>query len=194
MDISNELFRLVPRWDASPTRADSDKFVQFLVGLGRKDYEQVIGQLPPRLTHHREAIVNDEVAWYEYVQVVCFQTIVNYDRHVPGERIISLLGNQSGIGRDLASLALMLSEANRKRLPNELLRREAIETQRLLEAHFKNENDRVGIVDYAVELMIDRLHGDLGRKRAQIVAGLRRPGDNQFNKNQAHEYLSLIHI
>lgn len=189
MDISGELARLVPRWDASPTRADSDKFVQFLVGLGRKDYEQVIGQLPARLTHHREAIINDEAAWYEYVQVVCFQTIVNYDRHVPGDKIISLLGNTSGIGRDLASLALMLSEANRKRIPYELLSREVIETQRLLEAHFKGA--RVGIVDYAVELMVDRLFGDLGRKQAQIVAGLRRPGDNQFNKNQAHEYKLL---
>ena len=189
MDVSAELARLIPRWSASPTRADSDKLVRFLVGLGRSDYEQVISQLTWRLTHHREEIVNDEEAWYEYVQVVCFQTIVNYDRHVPGEKILGLLGSKSGVGRDLASLARMLSEANRKQLPHELLRREAIEMQRLLEEHFKDA--RVGIVDYAIELMLDRLHGELGRKQAQIVAGLRRPGDNKFNKSQAHEYKLL---
>lgn len=186
MDVSAELSRLIPPWSASPTRADSDELVAFLVGLRRRDYEAVIGQLTWRLTHHRDQTVGDEEAWYEYVQVVCFQTIVNYDRHVPGEKILRLLGSKSGVGRDLATLARMLSEANRKRLPDELLRREAVATLRLLEEHFRYA--RIGIVDYAVELMLDRLHGEVARKKAEIIAGRRRPGDTQLNGSQRHEY------
>jgi hypothetical protein len=189
MDVPDEISRLIPRWAASPTREDAKRLIAFLRGLDRAGYEQALRFLPARLTHHREELVPDEDAWYEYVQVACFGAIVNYDRHVPGEMVLRLLTSKSGLGPDLARLAQMLSEPNRKRLPMELLRREAMETIVLLEAHFAG--NRLGIADYAIELMLDRLHGELGRKQAQIVQGLRRPGDNQFNRSQAHEYKLL---
>lgn len=189
MDLSAELGRLIPRWHEAPTRTHADRLVGFLQGLGRKDYEDAIRQLPARLTHHRETVVNDENAWYEYIQVVCFRAVADYSIHVPAGRVLKLLASKQGLGRDLYSLAMMLSETNRKRLPDEIIKREVVAAERRLQAYFNQ--DRVGIIDYAIELMIGRLNEDIGRKRAQVLLGQRAAGDDQWTGAQAEEYKLL---
>jgi hypothetical protein len=185
MDVSAELAKLIPRADEVASSAHSANFLRFLSGLSRADYEAVLSQLGARLTRYHEATRKDEDAWHRFVEFAAYQSILNYSRHRPGSEIIRLLGNQSGLGGDLSRLALMLSKEMRSRLLDELLSGEVKEAERYLESYF--QGDRPGIVDYAVELMLEKYHKVLAQKRVEIARGERNPADSELSSRQTHD-------
>lgn len=191
MAIPSELNRILPRFDETPTHAQSRDYLRFLSGLDRKAYEEVLRHLPDRLGR-QGAVVKDEDAWDRFTDFLCFQAILNYTRFVMGSEIVRMLGSKQDLGSVLHRLALMMSEGARKRIVNELRDTEVRDCLAYLETYFTG--DRVGMVDFAVEEILRGFIEEKGRKSSDARFGLRRPDDIGLSPKKEHDQRILYAI